>query len=177
MSHENQDPIKKRIATIGGTFDALHRGHQEYIKKAFDKADYVIIYMSTNEYLQYRKTKNYQVKPYEERYNQLEIFVKQLGCENRCEIRPHNKEDDFSVAFLNEFTRHDTVYMAIVSPEYENRFSEINRLREAKGLESIELVVKPRLRDGKNDLSSGTVRSQLKPASLRNIVVDDMVIE
>jgi len=159
MSHENQNHKKKRIATIGGTFDALHRGHQEYIKKAFADADYTVIYLSTNEYLQYRKTKNYQVKPYEERYQRLENFVKQLGCENRCEIRPHNKEDDFSVAYLNEFTQPDTHYMALVSPEYESRFSEIDQLRKAKGLPKIEIVVKQRFRDQNNtDLSSGAIR-------------------
>jgi cytidyltransferase-like protein len=156
MSNQNG---QKRIATIGGTFDALHQGHKEYIRLALGSSDYTIIYLSTNDYLQYRKTKNYQVKPYEERYKQLEDFVKQLGYENRCEIRPHNKEDDFSIAYLNEFTRHDTVYMAIVSPEYKNRFSEINRLRESKGLQSIDLVVKPRFRDQNNkDLSSGAIR-------------------
>jgi len=163
MPHENQDHKKRRIATIGGTFDALHRGHHEYIKKAFEEADYVIIYLSTNEYLQYRKTKNYQIKPYEERYKQLENFVKQLGCENRCEIRPHNKEDDFSVAYFNEFTQPDTHYIAIVSPEYEKRFSEIEQLRKAKDLQDIEIVVKQRFRDQNNaDLSSRAIRSMEK---------------
>jgi cytidyltransferase-like protein len=154
-----------RIATIGGTFDALHRGHQEYIKLAFDISDYTIIYLSTNEYLHNRKTKNYQVKPYEERYEQLENFVKQLGCEKRCEIRPHSKEDDFIVAYLNEFTRHDTLYMAIVSPEYYEKFLEINRQRENHSLNSILLFVKPRFRDGNNELTSGFIRSSLKQES------------
>jgi pantetheine-phosphate adenylyltransferase len=159
MSQKNQSQKKRRVATIGGTFDALHRGHQEYIKAAFEKADRVIIYVSTNEYLQQRKTKNYQVKLYEERYEQLKSFVKQLGCENRCEIRPHNKEDDFSVAYLNEFTRPDTEYMALVSPEYYERFSKIDQLRKAKGLPSIELVKQPRFRDENNtELSSGAIR-------------------
>jgi len=146
----------KRIATIGGTFDALHQGHKAYIKLALDFSDYLIIYLSTDEYLNGKK--NYQIKTFEERYEKLENFVKQIGCQDKCEIRPHGNVDDFVTDYLNEFTRHDVLYMAMVSPEYYEKFLAINRLRESKGMNSILLVVKPRFRDGNNDLSSSAVR-------------------
>jgi cytidyltransferase-like protein len=160
----------KRIATIGGTFDTLHQGHEEYIKLAFNFSDYAIIYLSTNEYLNGKSTgrKNYQVRPYEERYNKLTEFVKEIGCENKFEIRRHNHGDDFKAAYLNEFTCPDVLYMAIVSPEYYARFLEINRLRESNGMNGILLIVKPRFRVGNNDLSSSSIRVGLQqtPASL-----------
>jgi cytidyltransferase-like protein len=157
MSSQNG---QKRIATIGGTFDTLHQGHKEYIRLALDFSDYAIIYLSTNEYLDSKETgkKNYQVRPYEERFNKIAEFVEQIGCKAKCEIRPHNNADDFVVAYLNQYTRRDTLYMTIVSPEYYEKFLEINRLRESKNMSSILLIVKPRFRDGKNDLSSSAIR-------------------
>jgi cytidyltransferase-like protein len=156
----------KRLATIGGTFDALHQGHQDYIKLAFAFSDHTVIYLSTNEYLNGKTTgrKNYQVRSYEERYNKLAEFIKEIGCENKCEIRRHNHEDDFKSSYLNEFTNPDVLYMAIVSPEYYTRFLEINRLRETNGMKGILLVVKPRFRFGNTDLSSSSIRGSLQQA-------------
>jgi cytidyltransferase-like protein len=166
MSSQNG---QKRIVTVGGTFDTLHQGHKEYIKLALDFSDYTIIYLSTNEYLSGKKTgrKNYQVRPYEERYNRLVEFVEQIGCKHKCEIRRHNHEDDFKTIYLNEFTQRDVLYMSIVSPDYYDRFREINRLRESNGMSGILLIVKPRFRVGNNDLSSSSIRGTLQqtPAS------------
>lgn len=145
-----------RIATIGGTFDTLHQGHKAYIQLAFDFAHYVIIYIKTDAYVNGKK--RYQVRPYQERYEKLTEFVKQIGCQAKCEIRPHGKTDDFIADYLNEFTRHDVLYMAMVSPEYYEKFIAINCLRESKGMNSILLIVKPRFRDGKKDLSSSVIR-------------------
>jgi cytidyltransferase-like protein len=158
MSNQNR---QKRIVTVGGTFDTLHQGHKEYIKLAFEFSDYVIIYISTNEYLNSKKTgrKNYQVRPYEERYNKLAEFVKEIGCENKCEIRRHNHEDDFKTAYLNEFTQRDVIYMSMISPDYYDRFREVNRLRENNGMNGILLIIKPRYRVGNIDLSSSSIRS------------------
>lgn len=145
-----------RIATIGGTFDTLHQGHKDYIQLTFEFAHYVIIYIKTDAYVNGKKS--YQVRPYQERHEKLAEFVKQIGCQTKCEIRPHGNADDFVSDYLKEFTRHDVLYMAMVSPEYYEKFFAINRLRESKGMSSILLIVKPRFRDGKNDLSSSTVR-------------------
>lgn len=145
-----------RIATIGGTFDTLHQGHKDYIQLAFDLAHYVIIYMKTDAYVNGKKS--YQVRPYQERYEKLAEFVRQIGVEDKYEIRPHDNTDDFAGDYLNEFTRHDVHYMAIVSPEYYEKFLVINRLRESKGMSSILLLVKPRFREDNIDLSSSAIR-------------------
>jgi cytidyltransferase-like protein len=151
---------QKRIATIGGTFDALHQGHKDYIKLALDFSDYTIIYLSTDEYANGKK--NYQVKPYEERYKRITQFLQQIGCQQKCEIRPHAEANDIIVAYLNEFILHDVSYITIVSPEYYEKLLTINRLRESKGMNSILLVVKPRLRDGKTELSSSAIHRLLR---------------
>lgn len=145
-----------RIATLGGTFDTLHHGHKDYIQLAFEFAQYVIIYIKTDAYVNGKKS--YQVRPYQERYEKLAEFVKQIGCQTKCEIRPHGNTDDFVTDYLNEFTQRDVLYIAMVSPEYYEKFLAINRLRESKGMSSILLIVKSRLRDGNNDLSSSAVR-------------------
>jgi len=150
------DSDRTRIATIGGTFDTLHQGHKDYIKLALDFSDYLIIYIKADEYVNGKK--EYQVKPYQERYEKLAEFVNRIGCQDKCEIRPHGKADDFAATYLNEFTRHDVLYMAVVSPEYYKKFDEINQLREAKGMSSILLIVKRRFRIGNSDLSSSSIR-------------------
>jgi cytidyltransferase-like protein len=154
MDRTNKDI--KRIATIGGTFDTLHQGHKDYIKLSFDFAHYVIIYIKTDAYVSGKKS--YQVRPYQERYAKLAEFVRQIGVEDKCEIRPHGNANDFISAYLNEFIQHDVLYMAMVSPEYYEKFLAISRLRESKDMSSILLIVKSRLCDGKNDLSSSAIR-------------------
>lgn len=159
MFQEEENATTKKISTIGGTFDTLHQGHKEYIKLALDFCHHTIIYLKTDEYVNGKK--NYQVRPYKERYEKLAEFVAQIGCSDKCEIRPHDKADDLIVAYLKEFDSHDILYMAFISPEYYEKFLEINQLREAEGLSSILLVVKPRLCHGKQDISSSSIRGAI----------------
>lgn len=152
----------KRIATIGGTFDVLHHGHKEYIKLAFDFSDYLIIFVSTDKYLKGKK--KYSVKPYKDRLKKLMEFIHQLGYQNRYEVRKHKRKNDFKKIYLQTFTKKNTMYMAIVSPEYYKRFIKINRAREKKGMNSILLIVKPRLYE---NLSNGK-RVDISSTAIRN---------
>src|SRR5574341_1359585 len=77
MNRENGEQV--RIATIGGTFDTLHPGHKEYIQLAFEYADQLLIYVSSDEYCIGKK--KYEVHPYEKRIQELEEFINTLNVD------------------------------------------------------------------------------------------------
>jgi cytidyltransferase-like protein len=161
----NRRTFNKIIATIGGTFDALHKGHKEYIQIALTFSDHLIIYLKTSEYIKAYKSKSYEIRSYSERYDNLKKFVFGLDDGNRFEIRPHDHPNDFTEDYLSEFTDENTLYMAVVSPEYYDNFLKINESREQKGLDSIILMVKPRycekLPNGDPvEISSGGIRNK-----------------
>lgn len=151
----------KRIATIGGTFDALHKGHKSYIELAFEFADEVILYLTTPDYVKWRKS--YQISTFEQRARRIRGFAASRGWGDQLKIREHKSRDDFLNDFLQEFTSEDARYIAVISPEYYDRFLEINAEREKRGLEGVLLMVKPRHRERQAngdlmDISSTTIR-------------------
>jgi cytidyltransferase-like protein len=150
---------KERIATIGGTFDTLHSGHKEYIRLAFEYADRVLIYLNSDEYTNGKK--HYSVRPYEFRFEQLKTFIRDIGCESRCEIRRlYNFPEDVKNDYLTDANLKEKINIAIVSPEYYDYFLEINREREARYMNSILILVKPRKLDHNNkDISSSMIRN------------------
>jgi len=147
---------RERIATIGGTFGILHEGHKEYIQLAFEYVDRVLIYVNSDEYTNGKK--HYSVHPFEHRVDQLKAFIKQIGCENRCEIHRLNNLKELETDYLETEDLKEKIYMAIVSPEYYDFFLRLNNAREARGMNSILILVKPRKRDNGNDISSSLIR-------------------
>jgi cytidyltransferase-like protein len=155
------------IATIGGTFDTLHKGHGEYIQLAFNLANYVIIYLNSDENI--RGKKQYCTRTYEQRLKNLTDFIQCLGYTNRCEIRQlNNFFEEVKNAYLREFNLESKTYVAVVSPEYLDFFLEVNSIRENLGMKSIFIVlqpklivVQPKLRIEKIELSSSAIRNGL----------------
>jgi len=146
---------QERIVTIGGTFDTLHIGHKEYIQLAFEYADRVLIYVSTDIYTIGKKS--YGVKPYKIRIKPLQNYIKEIGCEGRYQIRCLDKIENLQ----NDLVR-EKIYMVIVSPEYYNFFLQINHAREKSGVQSFLILVKPRVNyhvgNQVKDISSSNMR-------------------
>lgn len=150
----------EHIATIGGTFDVLHLGHKEYIRLAFENADRVLIFVTSDDYSDHDKL--YSVRPYSFRVQQVISFVRDIGCENRCEIRCLNSLQQLEIDFIEVDDLRKNIKMAIVSPEYYNLFLRINYLREQLGMRSFLILVKPRKRDKKNsDISSSVLQEYI----------------
>ncbi len=155
-----QNGYQDRIATIGGTFDTLHTGHKEYIRLAFEYADRVLIYVSSDEYANRRK--NYRVRSYQFRVKRLTNFIREIGCENRYEIRCLHRLGNLETDYLENDDLKDKICMAIVSPAYYKFFLRINLDRVAQGMKSFLILVKFRTRDqNNNDLSSHVIRHSL----------------
>jgi len=137
---KNEIAFTKQVAVIGGTFDALHLGHKEYINIAFEFAKKVHIFLRTNGNAQ--NSKEYTVKPYHVRRNKVENYIEEIGCKNRYSIHKMDSERSLFEFCLN----HDEISLAVLVPEYYRLFEEINKMREQKGLKSLLILIKQRTR-------------------------------
>jgi cytidyltransferase-like protein len=116
----------ERVATIGGTFDALHTGHKEYIKLSFEFADYVIIYVNSDEYDQ---RKRFNMKSYDKRVHALRDFIFKIGVDpTRYEFRKLSSRSQLEEDYLSE-----EIHFAIVVPEYYQLLRSMNELRTKNG--------------------------------------------
>lgn len=151
MSEKTETP--KITASIGGTFDALHEGHKEYIQMAFTYANYVFIYVTSDEYAQFTKT--YFVRTYDCRVERLKDFIAENGIgESRYEIKKLP-----SLRHLKKELLSKKIDISIVTPEYQDIFEDVNQLRQIYGKKKISVLLKQRTRDHKNtDLSSTILR-------------------
>lgn len=134
----NKNDRSKTIASIGGTFDRFHFGHKRYIRMAFMHADYVIIYVNSDEYSQ--ALKKYPVQSFETRTRRLEVFLSRIGIEqNRYEIRKVN-----SLAELKHELVQEEIHLSVIVNEYKSMFFEINEMRSLEGKNNISIILKRR---------------------------------
>ena len=148
----DKDYHTKKTATIGGTFDALHAGHQEYIRLAFEYADRVFIYVNSDEYA--RPQKCYEVQPLALRISQLRAYLRNLGIsDSTYEIRRLNALKELEQDFQNE-----EIHLAVVVPEYYPLVQNLNQLRIQNNQKPVLILVKERTRDSQNgDISSSAI--------------------
>lgn len=151
MSSKNER--SKTIASIGGTFDVLHQGHKDYIKMAFASADFVWIYVTAGQCA--ARVKKYDVRPYKSRVECLKAFLKLSGIKKDSykikQIRTENQ-------LIDELVIGD-IHKAIVPPEYQYLFDQINQKRSLNGQKKITVVIKKRSIDKNNsDISSTSFR-------------------
>ena len=127
--------MKKRfgIVAVGGTFDEFHKGHRALLIKAFEVGNHVLVGLCTDEFARELR-KPHEAATYEERLRELKDFLRKNGVLSRAEILPLH--DSYGVTLSN--TSLDAI---VVSEETEPRAHEINRMRIAKGLPPLNVVV------------------------------------
>lgn len=146
---------------IGGTFDRLHKGHKELIKKALESAGergFLFIGITSDEFVKGKK----DVRPFKERKKQLEEYIKKQKYLTKIEIKPINNklgptlEEDFDVI--------------VVSPESYETAIEINKERKDMGKKLIKIIKIPFvLADDKKPISSTRIRNKEVNASGKTI--------
>ena len=147
---------QKRSATIGGTFDLLHKGHQDYIEVAFKYAleykyaDFLRILLTSDA----GNGKKHKIEPYKTREKNLEKFIAHLGYENQYEIIPTQNGN----RGVQEYIFSNEVQMVIVAPQYYSEFQWFNTLPSAKLLGSFWILVIQRTYHDGLDLSSTAIR-------------------
>jgi len=139
-----------QIAT-GGTFDIIHKGHLELLKKAFEISSNVIIGLTSDEFAEKRGKKI--VNDYSSRLATLISVIEQKFPNSSFRIS--KLENDFGPAVLEE-----GVQALIVSEEKSSQGKVLNKLRAEKNLSKVEIVVVPMAlaKDGKR-ISTTRIRN------------------
>jgi len=127
-----------REVAVGGTFDALHRGHKILLRTAFRAGDRVLVGLSRNGFVR-RLRKGHPVDPYPKRRRELVLFLKREGLAGRGKIIP--LDDPYGPTINNS-----TVQALIVSRVTKKMAERINRIRKRRRLRplsvlSIEMVL------------------------------------
>jgi pantetheine-phosphate adenylyltransferase len=155
---------------IGGTFDALHKGHIALLTRAFDVGGLVTIGLTSDEFVS--KFKKGPYKPYTVREKALIDWLAANVLTDRSAIVPIN----------NPYEPAATGAYSAIMVTSENRYrgEEINAIRSERGLPPLELINTPlvsaedglpisssRIREGEIDSSGHLVMPELMRAQLQ----------
>lgn len=141
---------------LGGTFDHLHKGHQNLLRTAFRMGNHISIGLTIDSLIKHKKHHS-KIQSYKDRKRNLEIFIKNelLQSENSFIIDPLN--DPFGT------TISDPRLNAIVCSQETYRVCiKINEIRIRKGLKPIIIIIIPlTLNSSGKKLSSSDIRAGL----------------
>ena len=135
----------------GGTFDILHLGHLDLLKKSFEVGSFVVIGLTSDNFA--RSTLNKDLRnSFESRYENLRNFIRDNIKSTSYEIS--KLEEEFGPLMFS-----DNIDCLVVSSETSIKGEKINNIRADKGLLPIEIVlVNMRLAQDGNPISSTRIR-------------------
>jgi pantetheine-phosphate adenylyltransferase len=119
---------------IGGTFNCLHPGHEEIIRRAFSFDGDVLLCL-TSDAMARKKHLPEKIGPYEERRRALQKFLSAHGWLARAQIA--KIADPFTEGLRPSLTH------IVVSEETKKNAQTLNVMRIDEGLEPLEIVVVP----------------------------------
>ncbi|MGI0088284.1 MAG: phosphopantetheine adenylyltransferase [Nitrosotalea sp.] len=142
---------KYKLVALGGTFDILHSGHLELLRKGFSVSYKVIIGLTSDE-LAKKKGKNL-IHDYAQRYTVLEYTIKRNFPNVTYEIS--KLENDFGPAVLEK-----EVEALVVSKETAFQGNELNLLRRQRNSPDVDVITVPMVlaKDGKR-ISTSRIKS------------------
>lgn len=142
---------KFKIVALGGTFDILHKGHMELLKKGFSISSKVIIGLTSDD-LARKKGKNL-LNEYSKRYETLDNAIKMNFQNPVYEIS--KLDNDFGPAVLEK-----DVEALVVSEETALQGKELNRLRNERNVSPVEVIIVPMVlaKDG-NRISTTRIKN------------------
>jgi len=143
---------KYECVATGGTFDILHNGHIELLKKSFEIGKYVIIGVSSDnlvkEKLKKRINNSFKIR----KLNLIEIIHNEVGS-RLYEIT--KLEDEFGPLMFS-----DKVDCMVASTETRYKGAKVNEIRTSMGLTTIDIVsVELKLAQDGLPISSSRIRA------------------
>jgi pantetheine-phosphate adenylyltransferase len=121
-----------REVAVGGTFDALHRGHKILLRTAFRAGDRVLVGLSRNGFVR-RLRKGHRVDAYPKRKQELLAFLRKEKLAGRSKIIP--LDDPYGPTINNS-----AVNALIVSRMTKKMAHKINAIRRRRGLKPLPVV-------------------------------------
>ena len=145
------------LVALGGTFDIIHRGHLELLKKGFSISSKVIIGLTSDE-LASKKGKTPK-HDYIQRYNNLKNMIEENFPNSIYEIS--KLDNDFGPAVLEK-----EVEALVVSEETSSQGIELHRLRVEKKSPPVTVVIVPMVlaSDGFRISSTRIKKSEIDPS-------------
>lgn len=142
---------KFKIAALGGTFDLIHKGHIELLRRGFSISSKVIIGLTSDEFAQ-KKGKNL-INVYSQRYKTLDEFIKKNFPNAKYEIS--KLENDFGPAVLE-----NDVEALVLSEETSVKGNELNQLRRQRNVPEANIIIVSMVlaKDGKR-ISTSRIRN------------------
>ena len=122
-----------KIAVTGGTFDFLHRGHKEFIKKILEASGKLFLGLTSDSYI-YKNKPNKGIASFESRKKELLDFLKNEDLENRVEVI---KIEDAYGPLLDPSFHADAI---AVAESTKDAVEEINSRRKDLGLKRLEYI-------------------------------------
>jgi pantetheine-phosphate adenylyltransferase len=137
---------------VGGTFDHLHRGHQQLLDTAFFYADKIAIGLTTDSLVK-DKLLNRSIESFYQRKKQLIAYLQQKKWRQRAKIIP--------LSDLYGPSIKEKKYQAIVVSSVTKKAAlQINKIREKNHLSPLTIIeVKMIYADDNKIISSERVRS------------------
>lgn len=134
----------------GGTFDLLHKGHQAFLKKAFQISKHVSIGITIDKFCKQLKNTVYQNQV--QRKRGTTQFLKENNYHKRAQVI--DLADIFGTTLKDK-----TIQALLVSNETKRGANKINKRRNALGLKKLKIIIFEQIlaKDGKK-LSSGRIR-------------------
>lgn len=119
--------IYQKVA-VGGTFDKFHKGHKKLLDKAFKVGDRILIGVTSDEF----GGKKGDIDPCNVRMSNLEKFLEKFN--SRYSMM--KLEDHYGSTIDDE-----TLDALVVSRETRPTANKINRIRERRGMNPLEIIV------------------------------------
>jgi cytidyltransferase-like protein len=142
---------------VFGTFDQLHIGHKEYIARAFELAENVLIMVMSDEAS--RPTKIYTPYTFEIRCQQILNFASTKGWQNnRLKLDTWHERPELYGRMLEE----PLVDVVLTGHEYLDRTYEMFQERARLGLPQFTLVLHPRHQKDGKEITSTSIRMSLE---------------
>lgn len=143
-SREQDPPIRGLLAlswpkfrygavAVGGTFDILHKGHEQLLSKAFRLGSIVFVGLSGNSLVSVLH-KNHPVKSFKIRRRALRKFLSSHGWLSRARIA--ELKDPYGPA-----TRCRRLHALVVSEETRLSGLRVNAIRRGRGLKPLRIYV------------------------------------
>jgi pantetheine-phosphate adenylyltransferase len=123
---------KYDCVAMGGTFDILHTGHIELLKKSFEIGKFVIIGLSSDNLVKEKLKKNINNSFEVRKYNLVKIIDSEFGSYS-YEIT--KLEDVFGPLMFSE-----KVDCMVASTETSYKGKRVNEIRTKMGLPTIDII-------------------------------------